>query len=273
MLSKSLYVTLYLSVTGDAYNFANNLAQYLNGKRTSFPTAIVNRFFNSIKYVGDKFISAAASFNSTYLNTSNSDLPCLTNQWNQKQIALAFTVGFALKVFPPKEFVVGAGFNCATLDCWGCVADNIIGVISKRSTPVPKRSVAAQTTRATSSVSVVSGVYSVNGLSNCTEYLCSGGTWDSNICVCLCKATTDLWTPQYGCFNAVEYQNGQAPPGANPKANPNNANYDPTVDPYSSQYKPSKDPNPYYNPYATTKKSDSIRFLFSMALLILVLVI
>jgi len=235
------------TVPGGLTSFIDSLANYMDSRKFSAPTSVVNRFFNAIQLGAQKFIDGSKAFEGQFLNASNTDVPCILSYWNEMQIGVFFDIGWQLKFFPPNEIVVGAGFTCLSLDCWGCVT----GISTLLSLIGGKRDILSDPSTTNATITFMAGGYSNSALNQCTRYGCTGGTWSDNVCACICTDTSQIWTPQYGCYNAQDYQNGQAPSGANPLANPNNPSYDPTVDPISPSYNASKDPDPYYEPYVT----------------------
>jgi hypothetical protein len=253
------------TVPGALTFFAEKLATYIENRRSIYPTASVNRMFNLISFIGNKFIDSASKYEGQYFNESNSDYPCYLYYWNQGKLSIKAGISVEFKLFPPKPQSISGGIACASIDCWGCFTG-----LSQLFTL--KRDVLDQNTtsnNSTQTIGFVSEGFSSSELSTCVKYTCNKGTWNENVCVCVCNDAAEVWTPQYGCYSSSEYEKGNAPPGANPHANPNNPQYDPTVDPYSPKYDPSKDPNPYYNPYElATEPSGSSVVLVCVLLLL-----
>jgi len=238
-----------LTVPGYAYNFSSNLVDYLTFKKTNVPTSVANTMFNSIRKIGGQFASLTAQFQGKINDPSNPYLPCQYTYWVNEVLSLSFGIGLAVHVFPPNEFSLSASLSCSSLDCWACVTglSPIVSLLEtnlKRSTDLD-----SNYSQTNDSFNIMTDNYNSTENSQCTQYYCNGGAFNDRVCGCICTSASDIYTPQYGCYNAQSYQNGNAPTGANPNANPNNANYDPTVDPYSPLYVSDKDTSPYYNPY------------------------
>jgi len=252
----------FSTVPGALTVFSDKLFTYLNERKAATPAASVGKLFNGINHYAKRFIDESSKFEEKYLNDSNSDVPCYLYHWNQGNIAIGFGVGFTIKIFPPADITFGASFSCATLDCWGCITglNDLFG--KKRNT--------LQNSQGNTTSWIADG-FSAKENAKCTKYICTGGTWNDDVCACICSNQDEIWTPQYGCYNSQDYENGKSPDGANPSANPNNPNYDPTVDPYSPQYDPKKDPNPYYNPFRLETHMDNSVYLFSVSLFLLIL--
>jgi len=225
------------TVPGALTFFGEQLANYLENRKAVIPSAVAGKLFNGINFYARRFIDN---------HETNVDVPCLLNYWNLKQISIGFGVGFQLSIFPPKGFTFGSSFSCSSLDCWGCVTglSEVLSLI-----PINKRSILQNNSDSNKTTTFLASDFSSSTNTKCVHYICERGTWNDNVCACVCNADNEIWTPQYGCYSSQDYENGNAPNGAYPRANPNNPSYDPTIDPYSTQYDKKKDPYPYYSPY------------------------
>jgi len=257
------------TVPGALTFFGDQLVSYIANFKAVIPTAVVGKLLNGIHFYGNRFLVASQAFDGKYLNDTSVNEPCFLYYFNQRQVSLGFGVGFQLKIFPPKGFTFKGSFSCSSLDCWGCVTglSDVLSII-----PIAKkRDILQNSSTTNSSTSFMASDFSVSQNTMCIHYICDRGTWNDNVCACVCNADNEIWTPQYGCYDALSYENGGAPPGANPTANPNNSTYDPTTDPYSSQYDSSKDPHPYYLPYTIVKPPANGGYVMTICLLILLL--
>eukprot|EP01130_Rhizamoeba_saxonica_P009108 TRINITY_DN3695_c0_g1_i1.p1 TRINITY_DN3695_c0_g1~~TRINITY_DN3695_c0_g1_i1.p1 ORF type:complete len:595 (+),score=162.74 TRINITY_DN3695_c0_g1_i1:180-1964(+) len=227
------------SIPGGIFEFSDSLVNYLENKNFNIPETVVYKLFSRIDTIGSKFIEGTRNENLA----DNTNLPCLLRQWGNLKLKVTFGISMEVNILTVNPFEVSAGISCGNLDCIGCVMGTGFELVSsKRSADAD---ISVNTTQET--IKYVFG----DKEKQCIEYRCEkdGNTWDPSICTCVCADASDIWTPQYGCYNAENYENGDAPDEANPKANPFNEDYDSTLDPYSDDYNSELDTDPYYDPF------------------------